>query len=385
LQDCLLVRKATAGVANEGWYSSSICSVAPFSSLFLKKVFSDQGLVVKEAYCYCWAGIHKMKIHVIGDAFCDIVAQGIHTLPAWGGAASALSIKHYAGGSALNTAVHIKSLLGKGGADEVVFFTAMGEKSDFARLILENHLKEWNVILRAKYIADYPTGTCIVLSGEGERAFVTSPGAVTMFSPKHLDLDEIARCDHLHLGGLYCLDKIVPALPGIIRVLRSKNPKLSISLDTNTDSTGLWGSPWLLETLTLVDIVKMNEEEAKSVIDKNEPNESNKGTQPVVWLASKVRCASIITKGKDGAIFALAKNPSIVLSVPSPEVKVVDTCGAGDAFTAGLLTTWVQRPAEFRNAVLTGCACGAFTITNIGGCDVPVERRHIEKLLQASQ
>lgn len=53
-----------------------------------------------------------MAVHVLGDALVDVVVSGLPALPAPEADAEAEAIALRAGGSALNTAVHLAALLG---------------------------------------------------------------------------------------------------------------------------------------------------------------------------------------------------------------------------------------------------------------------------------
>jgi len=282
----------------------------------------------------------------------------------------------------LNTAVHLSGLIGPG--SQIVMFTALGEDvNDWASKVLETKLKQCGIELKATRVRDKPTGVCVVLSGQGDRAFITSSGATSMYSPDDLNYDELAACDHLHLGGLFSLNVFVKVLPNTLRQLRARNPHLTISIDTNFDSNGAWGMPWLKDSLPLIDVIKVNEEEAVGVHKKaaaSLPNEVEMNS--VSWLASKVRIAAVVTRGKEGAIFACSSNPSVIVSVSSPVVDVVDACGAGDAWNAGFLAEWINNNREnIQRAVEIGCGCGALAVTSLGGCQIPVDRIKAEALL----
>jgi len=323
-----------------------------------------------------------MRVHVLGDAFCDVVAQSVSGIPAWGTGTRSSGIGLFPGGSALNVAVHVKSLMGE--SCQVVMFTALGgDPNDWASKVLEEHLQKNNVTLRAARLQGISTGVCIVLSGHGDRAFVTSAGAVTAFSDDHLDLNELANCDHLHLGGLYSLHAMVNKLPEVVEELRKRNPNLTVSVDTNFDDTGNWGDPWLPRLLPLIDVIKQNEAEAEGVLNK-QTQRSGTLFEATSYLASRVRQAGVVTLGENGALFAQRSDPKQVVEVSSFDVDLVDACGAGDAWNAGFIAHWLRNGRkDVEQAVRFACASGAVSVKSLGACQTPVDKAEVEFLLKS--
>jgi ribokinase len=70
----------------------------------------------------------------------------------------------------------------------------------------------------------------------------------------------------------------------------------------------------------------------------------------------------VITIGEDGAVLADGES---VEHLPAPEVDVVDTTGAGDAFV-GALATQIARGASLREAVAYAVRAGAAAVTKEG-------------------
>lgn len=317
-----------------------------------------------------------MRVHVLGDAFCDVVSHGLTKLPTWGGDAKANGVGLFAGGSALNTAIHVRGIL-SGSDHSVTLFTALGEsRDDWASEVLENHLSKHDVGLKAKRVMGKSTGVCIVLSGTSDRAFVTSNGAVTEYSYEDVDVANLAKCDHLHFGGVYALTGLVNDIPRLISEVRQMNPTITISLDTNFDATGVWGRPWLGTVFPMIDFIKLNDEEAEQVRTNNCSNPSQMKMDVVSWLAQHVRQAAIVTHGKDGAAYAFSNNPTRILRSRSLSVTAIDVVGAGDAFNAGFIASWCTgrdgSEERLKKAVEFACKCGALNVMTIGACQVPV-------------
>lgn len=311
-----------------------------------------------------------MKVNVLGDAFCDVVVHGIARLPASFGVGELCEgVELCPGGSALNTAVHLSSLLGRG---RVTLFSALGgDENHWASLLLCNHLGKHGVGFECVRKPHSATGTCVVLSGCGDRSFLTSPGAVSLLGLRDLDLTKLADCDHLHVGGTYSLSALLPDLANLLTRVRELRPAITISMDTNCDS-GAKGLPQ--GVLALVDYIKMNDMEANALCGLE-------GRGAVEWLARQVRQAAFVTQGELGCLFASTRCPDVVVHQAAfPPPKVLDSVGAGDAFNAGLIAS-IKAPLE--EAVRFACACGSIAVTSLGACETPVDRDRVVRVLSA--
>jgi ribokinase len=70
----------------------------------------------------------------------------------------------------------------------------------------------------------------------------------------------------------------------------------------------------------------------------------------------------VITIGEDGAVFADGESTG---HLPAPEVDVVDTTGAGDAFV-GALAAKLARNASLEEAAAYAVRAGAAAVTREG-------------------
>ncbi|WP_435590861.1 ribokinase [Nocardia sp. bgisy118] len=85
----------------------------------------------------------------------------------------------------------------------------------------------------------------------------------------------------------------------------------------------------------------------------------------------------VVTQGAAGATY---RGPDgAELSVPGVPVDVVDTTGAGDAFTGALAAAWHRGP---RAALEWACAAGALATTRLGASSAIPDRERIEALLR---
>jgi ribokinase len=105
------------------------------------------------------------------------------------------------------------------------------------------------------------------------------------------------------------------------------------------------------ELLVFCDPLVVNEHEAEFLGDP----------RPAALLARGPRSV-VITRGADGAVVA---DRSGVVEVSSPRVEVVDTTGAGDAFT-GALSLRLARGDDLATAARLAARVGAAAVTRPG-------------------
>jgi len=93
------------------------------------------------------------------------------------------------GGSATNTIDAFAKFGGK-----AAYLTCVGD--DANGKYYYNELKNDNILFKNNFIADVPTGTCLVLiTPDGERSMLTCLGASKHFSIDHLDEELIASSE----------------------------------------------------------------------------------------------------------------------------------------------------------------------------------------------
>jgi fructokinase len=115
----------------------------------------------------------------------------------------------------------------------------------------------------------------------------------------------------------------------------------------------------ILNSLRAIDWLKVNEEEAERVIQSFRKDATTRsGSDPVYWQQNLLPAIHseipllIVTRGSSGCVVA---NLDERIDLPGIHVKVADTVGAGDAFTAAFLTQSLEgKPlrecARFANA-----------------------------------
>ncbi|OQS07322.1 hypothetical protein THRCLA_00675 [Thraustotheca clavata] len=303
-------------------------------------------------------------IAVLGDCFLDVLA-GVPALPEWGQDVPTLNaIQMQPGGSGLNTATHLANL-----SNAVSFFSVMGD--DEFGSILHNHLTKHHVESHAKKLSSHPTGVCIVLSGNGDRAFVTHYGAVHAFAVEHIAHDRLHQANHLHIGGFYSCPGLIPGIEQLIRTVKSYG--ITISLDVNYDGTEKWGH--LDKILPLIDVFMPNEVEAMKI------SKTTSVEAALQYFADQGIALTVIKVGKDG-VRAINANTKEKYSHPIFPTEVVDATGAGDAFNAGFLHAWTKDKTNIQQALCYGCALGSACVSRVGACISLPEPNDIHQLVQ---
>ena len=245
-------------------------------------------------------------------------------------------------------------LIGKVGADM---------HGDFLRSILVEKSVDVRGLISAPDV--FTTLAFVALSDTGERSFsfARKPGADTCLRVDELDIDMLKHCKIFHFGSLSLTDE--PARTATLCAVRTaKEAGAIVSYDPNYRALIWPGEQTAIEqmrsVLDLVDIIKISDEETALLTDKHSPADA-----AAALLDMGIGCA-VVTLGKDGA-YAATRNGSARLS--PPDVPVVDTTGAGDAFWGGFLYKLLEkgiRPSElsaddlpdfvnFANLVATLC------------------------------
>ncbi|MGI8546664.1 MAG: PfkB family carbohydrate kinase [Gemmatimonadaceae bacterium] len=188
----------------------------------------------------------------------------------------------------------------------------------------------------------------------------THLGVFSQFQPKIPDT--FATPDFLFLAN------IDPRLQ--LNVLKQvKRPRL-----VACDTMNFWiesRRPELLELLGHVDLVTLNDGEARQLTEKTNL------VQAAKWIMQRGPKHVIIKKGENGAF--LFRQDSIFFAPAYPLENVFDPTGAGDAFAGGfvgyLARTGDVTETGMRRAMIYGSAMGSFA----------VERFSIERLMTVTR
>jgi fructokinase len=230
----------------------------------------------------------------------------------------------------------------------------------------------------------YPTGLVFVSLDEDRvpaYCFFGDPSADMMLSKDEISSPMLDDCSFFHLGTVSMVHEVSrEATYKLIDIAKDKDVK--ISFDPNT-RLHLWKDHDLLKKTALrvidsADLVKLNEQELEFITGENDPI---KGARKLLPMGPKT---VVVTKGPDGAYYA---GPEEEGYVPGLQVDVTDTTGAGDGFSAGLLSVlnenpWPPRQNVLKEAVTLANCVGAIVTTAIGARTALPDRETVNSLVR---
>jgi sugar/nucleoside kinase (ribokinase family) len=161
-------------------------------------------------------------------------------------------------------------------------------------------------------------------------------------------------CEYLMLGNL------APNLQELVIQRLNKRPKLIVM-----DTMNFWmdiAMEQLKKTISLVDVLTINDEEARQL----------SGEYSLINASKKIQAMGpkylIIKKGEHGALLFHGKEMFFAPALPLELVK--DPTGAGDTFAGGFIGYLAKtRDLSFENmkrAVITGSALASFCVEEMG-------------------
>lgn len=166
--------------------------------------------------------------------------------------------------------------------------------------------------------------------GSNQYAFYTEGTADSGWSPEPLP-ELPADCRVLHFGSLALLRQ--PAATRILDLVRASRNDRWISFDPNVRPSLVHEADRyrgdVADWMHLADMVKLSEEDAAYLAPGCTLDDA-----VARWLTLGPQ-ALVVTRGAQGATLHRPGRPT--LHLPAPQVSVVDTVGAGDTFSAGLM------------------------------------------------
>jgi sugar/nucleoside kinase (ribokinase family) len=260
------------------------------------------------------------RVVVVGDVCADVVAL-LAGDPAPGSDRPA-AIATRGGGAGANVAAHLAAL-----GTPVVLAACVGD--DLPGQALCRDLVDAGVTLAVRTVPGSPTGTIISLvEPGGERSMLADRGANLALQPDDVPIP--APGSHLHLSG-YTLLGAGPRAAGLAAMAAARAAGCTVSVDpASTGPLTAYGvDRWLADTAAAT-VLLPNADEARLLTGCTDPAGAARalaGRHPVV----------VVSLGADGALWAAG---DVLVHRPAQPAHVVDTTGAGDAFTAGVLSVW---------------------------------------------
>ncbi len=317
------------------------------------------------------------RVVLMGQILVDLAVRG-EALPSPGGDVWAIDEGMHVGGG-FNALVAARRM----GAD-AVSLSPIGE-GPYSSLIQAALAREGIVDLGPRVVG-IDNGFCIAFTDRtGERTFISTKGAETM-APASAWADFVRTMnpgDVLYVDG-YLMDHpanreaaeaALRALPEGVHVVLDVSPVIGIPEGLPSDGV----------------IVSMNRREAQEIVHRrghasvrnrcDQPREAAQGVLAVLDRPVLVRA------GAEGAYFVrpagTAPNAGNedAAHIPTPQVKAIDTNGAGDAHSGTLAASLALGIPLERALLLANCA-GALSTTVVGPASCPT-REEIEAAADA--
>jgi len=221
---------------------------------------------------------------------------------------------------------------------------------------------------------DYITGiTFIVVTPDGERTMFSYRGANVQLTSEDIAEDVIKQAGLLHISGYALLHP--PQKDAAQQAVEfARKHKIPISIDTGLEPV-LMQPQEMWDILNTTDICITGQQEIAELF-----NNSSLENGAAHLLSMGIQIAAI-KLGARGSYVATEKGG---FYCPPFKVNVIDTTGAGDSFTAGILFGWLNEMSLEATAVLAS-ALGALASTVFGaGFSFP-EKQDLLDLLGSIQ
>ena len=260
-----------------------------------------------------------MSVTVIGDAFIDIIVPVQSVKP---GETHHRKVITLCGGTA-NVAVQIAKL-----GEESKFVGKVGND------VFGKYFRQKLKINRVKDLTflddENPTGLCTSLVYDnGERAMVANRGANDYLEKEAVIgcIDEITDSKIVCFSGYSLLSRRnAESVLYAIEKCRKQNCEIYF----NPGAPNLIKEDFKEIVYKYVDVLILNEEEAKKMTKKDKIGEVLKSLNNMVDTA-------VITTGGCGCIISNISKEDKYIHIETEKLNVLDTTGAGDAFSAGFI------------------------------------------------
>ena len=306
---------------------------------------------------------------VVGDCNADLLVSGGDVVPAFGQQERLVDEANLtiggsggifaAGAARLGLRVAMAGVLG----DDV-----------FGRFMRESLTARGVDLSAVRTDRSLPTGLSIHLLRDGDRAILTNPGTIPALRSEDIDVDLLRSARHIHVSAYFLQSGLWAGLPALLREARAAGA--TVSLDPNWDPAGTWDQG-LSAATGLLDVLLPNDTEAIALARAwtaagHVPGQAPATPVEAARTLTGAGPTAVVKLGADGVLAAFPDGH--LISVPAvPDVRPVDTVGAGDSFDAGYLaaTLWGW---DTRRALALGAACGALSTRAVGGTGAQATR-----------
>lgn len=299
---------------------------------------------------------------VIGSFVVDLMALSPR-LPSSGETVKGSMFRMGPGGKGFNQAI----AAGRAGV-KISYVTKLGNDT-FAKVATDMLRNERNIdCSRIIYSDDAPTGAALITVDEmtGENDIVVVTGSCDTFND-----DDIEELDRMLSSIDYLLLQLEINMDALEKIIRSAYGK-GVKVILNPAPAAVLND----EIYGMLYLITPNESEAELLTSIR--CDSDQGLrQAASWF---------LEKGVENVVITLGKNGSYLLNADSEErfmnydVKVIDTTGAGDAYSGGLLAG-LCKEMPISEACRYASAVSNLAVTKIGTSVAMPYEEEIEKLL----
>lgn len=303
-------------------------------------------------------GARTANIVVVGSANIDLVASASH-IPAAGETVLGDEFRMVHGGKGANQALAVARL-----GESAAFVGRVGD-DDFGRS-LRDGLEDAGVDCRfLDTTRGQPSGVAlIVVSRGGQNAICVAAGANACLTPQDID-----RAEPVIAAARVCLVQLEIPIATVLRAIEiARHHGVTTVLDPAPAPANAPAA------LFAVDILTPNETEARQLLgDAAAADALNAGRQLLERGARDV----VLKRGARETVWVHAGGAE---SYAVADVKVVDSTGAGDAFSAGL-AVGRARGMDMPQSVRFASAAGSLACTRFGAQPSMPRLEEVEALL----
>ena len=289
--------------------------------------------------------IVSMGVHIL-----DVLGRYVSEIPPGQGISLIDEIRITAAGTSAGTSVDLAKL-----GCNVTAVGAVG--NDEMGNILIGILNRYGV--NTKYLARkegvQTSGSILPIRPNGERPALHVMGSNAVFSFDDVPLDVVAKADFVHVGGFYLMPKFDG--PDTVKTLQFAKQSGAI---TTMDILGVKQENMaqkIIPCMPYLDYFMPNLEEAGMITGLTDPQKM---------------CQYFLDAGAQNVVLKMGERGSLILSaggervrVPAYKVKLVDTTGCGDAWSAGFIAGLSLQMSVAKAAEL-GSACGSLVASGLG-------------------
>lgn len=286
------------------------------------------------------------RVVVVGDVIDDIIV--VPAGPIRPDTDTTARISRHEGGSAANTAA---------------WMSRLGVGVDFVGCVGAGDRDRHSAALRAHgvtpHISEDPervTGTIVIVVDGELRTMLTDRGANASLKVTHVTDELLASAGVLHLTGYSLVDSFTAdELSSLVE--RAHAHSALVTLDPG--SVGFiddYGVGAFRDAIRGIDVLLPNHDEGRLLAGVD-------GAEAIVDALLELAPAVVLTHGA-GTVVVARRDRGVEHVVVQP-VEVVDPTGAGDAFTAGLISALLTE-ADLVEAAAAGVRVAADAVTRAG-------------------